>query len=298
MRVRLRLDAGMVGATLSCGLLLQACAGWTDHKAAAAVTGGLRALERQDNRELLQRLLTSQEVRASTEALARAALDAAWEDLSREERRAHAKELAAELIDATGPALGRVLDRDVLPRVREEVAASLESAMERAFTEKNRRKVEEFAGGVAHATLEGARDEIARAIQTGLAAGIESGVERTLNGRIGPALHQALAGSAPAFAKAMRTTSEAAFLGAADALNGELGAVMRTERQAFLRELQTVAAIERQAWIEQLTKQVESTEKRWKNWFITLAVGAGLILLAGGIWLTLLFRENRRLKAA
>jgi hypothetical protein len=288
----------MADIALSCGLLLGGCSRWYDFKTGSVVTGSLRALEQEENRKTLEKLLTSKEVERSTQALAKSVLDAAWEDLSREERKARARELAAELVDATGPALGRVLDRDVLPRVREELAASLEKAVERVFTEENRRKTQDFASGVARAALQATQAEISRAIQAGVAAGIDSGIERSLNGRVVPAVHQALEGSAPAFARALRSGTENAFLGAADALNGELGVVLRHDRQAFLQELQAVAAAERKAWIEQLRIEGEEAERRWKNWFLILAVVAGLALLVAGVFLTRLVRENRRLKTA
>ncbi|HEV8579038.1 MAG TPA: hypothetical protein VGX68_08125 [Thermoanaerobaculia bacterium] len=298
MRQRIRIGRiGMAGVTLGC-LLLGGCSRWLDSKSDRLLTGSLRSLERQENREALRRLLTSPEIEASTRALTQAVLDTAWDDLSREERRARARELAAELVEAAGPALGRILDRDVLPRVREELAASLQAAVERAFTDENRRKAQDFASGVARAALTAAQDEIARSIQAGVAAGIDAGFERSLNGRILPAVHRAFDGSEPAFARAVRTGTESALLGAADALHGELGAVLREDRQAFLRELQAVAATERQAWLAQLQAQVEQKERRWKNWFLILAAVAGVAMLVAGIWLSRLLKENRRLKAA
>jgi hypothetical protein len=283
---------------LGCGLLLGGCSRWLDTKSDRLLTGSLRSLERQENREALRRLLTSPEMAASTRALTQAVLDTAWDDLSREERRARARELTAELVEATGPALGRILDRDVLPRVREELAASLQSAVERAFTDENRRKAQDLASGVARAVLASTQEEISRAIQSGVSVGIDSGIERSLNGRIVPAVHQALEGGAPAFARAVRSGTESAFLGVADALHGELGVVLREDRQAFLKELQAVAATERQAWLAQLQAQAEQKERRWKNWFLILAAVAGVAMLAAGIWLSRLLKENRRLKAA
>ena len=289
---------GIVGAVLSSALLLGGCAQWVDRKAGAAVTASLRSLEQQDNREALQRLLTSPEVAASTKALSQAVLDTAWEDLSRQERRARAKELTAELVEATGPALARILDRDVLPRVREQLSASLEDAVERAFSDDNRRRVEDFASGVARQALAATQEQIARAIQTGVAGGIDTGIGRSLDGRIIPAVNRALDGGSPAFARALRSGTEGALLGAADALHGELGAVLRQDRQDFLKELQAVAAAERQAWVAQLRSEAEAAEARWRRWFWMLAVVVGIVLLAGAVFCALLLRENRRLKVA
>src|SRR4030095_8957598 len=107
-----------------------------------------------------------------------------------------------------------------------------------------------------------------------VAAGIDAGLARSLNGRIVPAVHQALDGSMPAFARALPPGTESAFLCAADPLHGELGAVLREDRQAFLRELHAVAAAERRAWLGQLQAQAEQKERRWKNWFLILAAVA------------------------
>jgi hypothetical protein len=288
----------VASAALCCGLLLGGCSQWLDRKTDRLVTASLRSVESQENRQTLQRLLTSPEVAASTRALTQQVLDTAWDDLSQEQRRARARELTAELVEATGPALGRILDRDVLPRVREELAASLQTAVERALTEENRRKVKDLAAGVARAALAATQEEISRAIQSGVAAGIDAGLARSLNDRIVPAVSRALDGSAPAFARVLRTGTESALLGAADALHGELGAVLRADRQDFLRELQAVAAAERRAWLEQLQAQAEQKEKRWQGYFLILAAVAGVALLVAGIWLTRLLKENRRLKAA
>jgi len=289
---------GKVGAVLLSALLLGGCSRWLDAKAGAAVTASLRSLERQDNREVLQKLLTSQEVEASTKALSQAVLDTAWDDLSRDERRARAKELTAELVEATGPAFARVLDRDVLPRVRAELSTSLEAAVQRAFSDENRRRAEDFASGVARKVLASTQADITRTLREGLAEGVAEGIGRSVDTRVVPAVNRALNGGAPGFARALRSGTEGALLGAADALHGELGAVLRQDRQDFLRELQGVAAAERQAWVAQLRSEAEAAERRWRRWFWMLAAIGGIALLAGAVFLSLLLRENRRLKAA
>ncbi len=291
-------STAIVVAALACGLLVGGCSRYLDleGKAGSVLTGSLGALKKPENREALQALLTSPEIEASTKVVTKAVLDAAWEDLSRDERRARARELTAELVEAAGPALARTLERDVLPKVREELAGSVEAVFEKVLTAENRRKAEDFTTGIAQAVLRSTQEDISRAIAAGVATGIDRGVQRTVETQLGPAV-QALDGKSAVFANTLRAGTEGALLGAADALQGELGAVLRQDRQAFLQQLQAVAAAERRAWLDELEKGVKAHEARWKRWFLLLSLGVGVLVVAAGIWLTLLVRENRRLKA-
>lgn len=283
---------------LALALPLSGCAGWLEFKAGRTVTGALAAVPRPENRRNVEALLTSPEMQESARVLTRAALDGAVAELSGAERKARLHELAAAFVDGLGPALGRTLDAEVLPRVRRELVAGVQAALDQALSPDNRVRLGAVAGDLARQAMAAASPQVVRAISDGVAGGIDRSVRQVLDRDLSAAVGRAIDANTPAFARAMRAGTEGALLGAADALKGDLGQVLQEERLALVHELERVAQAERKAWIADLGREVEASRRRWVRGFVILAAASALLLAAGGFWLTRLVRENRRLQGA
>jgi hypothetical protein len=296
----------VVSHLLLCALIcaagsLAGCSRWLEYKSGRAASGILEAARAEENRRRMQAILTSEELQESTRVLTRAVLDAALADLGEEELQGRLHELAAGFADGLGPALGRTLDTEVLPRVRRELVAGVEeavdAALERTLAPGNRERFGAVAGEVARAAMESVSPRLTRALSDGVSEGVDRSVRAALDRDVSPAVGRALDANTAALARAMRAGTEAAFLGAADALRGDLGQVIRDERMALVHELERVAEKERVAWLAGVSDEVERSRQRWVRGFVVLAAITGLAALAGGYWLVRLAKENRRLKA-
>jgi hypothetical protein len=262
-----------------------------------AIGATLEGANQPANREQLEQLLTSEPVVRAVRKLTRAVIDEAVADLDSDEREARKRQLAAGFVQEIGPALGAMLDKDVLPRVQGALAASVRSILDEALSEANRRRTGAFVGGIAREAAAAAGPPLARSISAGVSSGIERSVRAVLEREVAPALGSALEASAPAVARIARAGTAGALQGAADAMNGPFGQMFRAERDRTLALAQQVAAAERQAWIDELHKQLAES-RRWFHALVVLAAVTGALLLGAGALLWRQLQENRRLRAA
>lgn len=278
------------------GLPLAGCTAF-DVKAQRTLSAGLQALNEPANRKQIEDLLRSEEVQRSVRDLAKTVVDTSLDELTTEERRARLHDLAVGLVRDLGPVFGEQLDKEVLPRVRAEVVKSVQAALDQVLADTNRDKLERLANDVARGATDAVAPRVQRAISDGVASGIGRGIQEALSRDLSPAVNRTLDGSSAALARTLRTGTEGAMLGVADALKGELGVVVRQQRKELVQDLQAVAANERKEWIKDLRQEVQRNEDRWFHLFLVLAAVAALALLAFAIWVRRLALENRRLQA-
>jgi hypothetical protein len=278
------------------GLPLAGCSLF-DAKAERAVTSTLKALNEPANRRRIEDLLKSEPVQRSVRELTKTVVDTSLDELTTGERRARIHDLAVGLVRDLGPVFGEQLDKEVLPRVRAEVVKSVQAALDQVLTDANRDKLGRFAADVARTATDAVAPRLERAISDGLVSGISRGIQGALSRDLSPVLNKTLDGSSAAIARTLRTGTEGAMLGVADALKGELGTVLKQERKELVQDLQTVAATERKEWIKALQQEVQHNEERWFHLFVVLAIAAALVLIAFGLWIRHLTVENRRLRA-
>ncbi|HSS52090.1 MAG TPA: hypothetical protein VLX28_24370, partial [Thermoanaerobaculia bacterium] len=287
----LLLLAGLCAA----GLPLAGCS-WLDMKAERTLTSALKALNAPANRKQIEDLLRSEEVQRSVRELTKTVVDTSLDELATEERRARVHDLAVGLVRDLGPVFGEQLDKEVLPRVRAEVVKSVQAALDQVLADANRDKLGRLAADVARTATDALAPRVERAIADGVASGISRGIQAVLSRDLSPVLNKTLDGSSAAIARTLRTGTEGAMLGVADALKGELGTVLKQERKELVQDLQNVAATERQEWIKALQQEVQRNEARWFHLFLVLAIAAALVLIAFGLWIRRLAVENRRLR--
>jgi hypothetical protein len=294
MRTGRRRAVPLLLASALCGALF-GCAEAVGPKTQETVAAALRAANDEENRRQLEAFLRSDAVQGSLQALARSAVDAAYDDLTAPERQAKARELAADFVRALGPAVGETLGKDVLPRVRAElttgVEAALDSAFEKAFGPGGQERAGDFAAAVAGRAMAKVAPAVERSIADGLAAGVERSLRAVLAHDLAPAVAAAL--DSPALARAARAGTAASLAGVADAMSGPFGEALRRERQASIDASVAAATAaaerERRAWLGEI--------RGWIRLFLAVAAATGLVLLGAGILLWRLLLDNRRLRA-
>ncbi len=286
----------LLSAAVGAAVGLAGCAGTVGPWTESAVSASLRAVNQRANEEQIETLLTSREVERSTRALTRAVVDAALADLGSEERQERSKKLAADFVHDLGPVLGSMLGADVLPRVREEIEASVRKLLDQAFSEEGRRRTAVFVSGVARQAMETVAPAVRRAIADGVSAGIDRSLRTALAGNLSPALGKALDENAPAISRAMRAGTAGALQGVTDGMNGPFGAMLRSERRAAIQEAADAAAAERKVWFDKLDAELAES-RRWFYTLVILAAVGGVLLLGMGLLLWRLLHENRRLRS-
>ena len=294
-RVSRRCRALLIGLCAA-GLPLAGCS-YLDLKAERTLSATLKALNEPANRQRIEDLLKSKEVQQSVHELTKTVVDTSLDELTTAERSAHLHDLAVGLVRDLGPVFGEQLDKEVLPRVRAEVVKSVQAALDQVLADANRDKLERLAADVARTATDAVAPRIERAIADGLASGISRGIQGALSRDLSPAVNKTLDGSSAAIARTLRTGTEGAMLGVADALKGELGTVLKQQRKELVQDLQSAAAAERQAWLDALQKEVKRNEERWFHLFLVLAIAATVLLIAFALWIRRLAVENRKLKA-
>jgi len=165
----LLLAALLVGALAGCSSLIRPAA-------RDAVGAALDAANDGENRAKLEALLTSAPVERSLRALTHSAVASALAELSTPEREARKEQLAAGFVRDIGPVVGEMLGKDVLPRVRAELAAGVQNALDQALGPASEQRVGAFASAVARRSLGDVGPQIARAISDGVTGGIERSV--------------------------------------------------------------------------------------------------------------------------
>jgi hypothetical protein len=277
-----------------CGILA-GCSDFVRPVTGQAVGAGLQAVNEPENRKRIEELLTSEPVVQSMRELTRAAVEAAFADLASDERQARTRKLAADFVRDLGPALGTMLGKDVLPRVQDELAASVQRILEQTLSEANQRRAGTFVAGVARQAMDGVAPQVAKSISDGVSAGIERSVRAILARDLAPALGKALEASAPAVSQITHAATAGALQGVTEAMNGPFGEMVRRERQAVLRDVSEAAAKERQAWFDKLDQQIDES-RRWIRTLVIVAAVAGLVLAGFGLLIWRLLAENRRLR--
>jgi hypothetical protein len=280
--------AGFLGALGGCSELARPVTGKT-------IGASLQGLNEPENRAQIEELLTSEPVVRSLRKLTQTVTGTAFEELASDQRQARVKQLAAELVRDLGPALGAMLDKDVLPRVQSALTASVQAILEQALSDANRRRTGDFAAAVANQAFDAVAPRLASSISDGVSSGIERSIRAALARDLGPALGSALGASAPAVSRVARAGTAGALQGVADAMNGPFGQVFRAERDRTFALAQQVAAGERQAWLEELHKQIDES-RRWFHALVVFAAAGGALLLATGVVLWRVLKENRRLR--
>jgi hypothetical protein len=288
--------AGLAGCAEAVGPLAREA---LDPLAREAVAAKLRAINDPANQKEIEILLTSEPVERSTRTLTRAVVDAALADLGSEERQVRAKKLAADFVRDLGPVLGSVLDEHVLPRVQREVEESVRKLLDQALSEEGQRRTGVFVAGVARQAMGTIAPAVQRTVERAIADGVSAGIDRSLRnalaGSLTPAIGKALDANAPAISRAMRAGTAGALQGVADAMNGPFGAMLRSERQAAIKETADAAAAERKVWFEKLDAELAES-RRWLRTLVLLAAVGGVLLLGLGLLLWRLLHENRRLR--
>jgi hypothetical protein len=257
-------------------------------------------------RAIIEQVLASPEIQRATQVLTRSVLDAAMQDLAAPECRAQLHQLAAGFAESVVPVVAEAVDKQILPEVRDQLAAGLRGAVETAaqaafdqlLLADNRGRARELSRDLAASAAGAAGPALSGAVAGGVRTGITRAVAEML-GQVAPPSGAGAGGAAGGFdhrlAEALRAGSQGAFLGLADALHGALGDELRRQQHDFLGEVQRAAAAERQAWIQ----EIHAERDTWLRNFVVLAVIAAalfLALLAAMLWLNHLLRENRRLR--
>jgi hypothetical protein len=258
----------------------------------SAVSASLAAVNQAVNQEQIEKLLTSDAVVKSTRKLTREVTAAAAAELDSPERQARAKELAADFVRDLGPALGAMLDKDILPRVESTLTASVQKLVDDALSEAGRKRAGAFVAGVAKDAMAAVGPPLQKAIASGVSAGIERSVRSVLAQDLGPALGKALDANAPALSQATRAATTGALAGVTDAMKGPFGKMLAeeidTERRKSFEEAKRFSDAERDVWLAEI--------HHWFRAFLVIAIVAGVLCLGFGIMVLRLLLENRRLR--
>jgi len=282
----------LLAAAIGIGAGLSGCAEKVGPLTESAIAASLQAVNRGANQEQIEKLLTSEAVVRSTRKLTQAVVDASLAELDSPERRARAKQLAADFVRDLGPTLGAVFDKELLPRIEKEIAASVQIVLDQALSEANRQRVGGFTTALARQALDAVGPQIERAIANGVSAGVQRSLRAVLTEDLGPALGKALDANTPALSRAMRSGTEGALLGVTDAMKGPFGKMLEEqidkERRKSFEEAKKFSDAERDAWLGEV--------HRWLRIVVVLAIVAGVMILGFGILVWRLLVENRRLR--
>ena len=283
---------GLAALPLAIAFVVAAC-GCADVVAPTtrtAVDSSLATLDEPQNRRLVEELLTSDEYIRATRGLTRAALD---EVLSGGGPGSDARltKLADDFARDISPALGQTLDGVVVPRVQAAIAASVRAALDQVLSDQTRQRVGDVTASVAREVIASVGPQISAAISNG----ITMSIERVLQRDLGPGVGKLLDDDTPALARATRAAAAAALQGAADAMNGPFGDMLRKERRTAIAELQAAEAQQQRALIDELEKQIAESRRWLQTLLIMFAVWA--VVIAGiGALLWHLLTEQRKLR--
>lgn len=244
------------------------------------VAKSLEAVNQDENRSRVEKLLTSEEIQEATRQLTGVVLETAVADLTDQQRRDRIREIAVEFVDDLTPALVRAFDEDVWPGVRDKLREAVALTLEQVLSEETLDRAGAFAADTAREVIEQTAPELVEAVAAGLSKGLETAFAALLQEQVIPALESALARDyGPAARKLARHTAHGALEGVADAMNGEFGAVFDRERDEIFDRLD------------------RSTERATGRLKLGLAV-LGLLLLAGLVVLVLMRRGQRQREQA
>jgi hypothetical protein len=176
----------LILAGLCSGLV--ACAHVVGPATETAVDATLRGVNRAENRQRVEELLTSEQYLRSSRALAKVIVDAMLAGLMAADQDGRIKALSTGFVRDLGPALGTLFDDTVLPRVEAAVAASVETVLDRALSQATQRRTAEFAVGVARQGLDEVGPKISKTIADGVSQAVRTNLERDL----APALRSVL----------------------------------------------------------------------------------------------------------
>lgn len=244
------------------------------------VAASLEAVNEQGNRSRVEEILTSDEIRDATRELTGVVLDTALGDLTEQQRRERIREVAVEFVEELTPVLAETFDAEVWPGVKAKLEESVAATLDQVLSDETLERARRFTADTAREVVEATAPDLVATVSAGLANGLETGFAAVLRDQVVPALED-FAGRdhGPAVRSLARDVSHGAFLGLADAMNGELGEVYDRERDEILDRLDS--------------RLVEEAGK--VAWRLKAAlVAAGVLLVVGLILLVLLRRGQRR----
>ncbi|MCY1013443.1 hypothetical protein OV079_49540 [Nannocystis pusilla] len=181
-----------------------ACAHGAREIARGGVEGGLEgtleALEDEDNRARLRRLLRDPEIQAAVHDLTQSITGGALDGLTDEERIQRVGEASDRYIRTISGALARAVGEDVSPAVTKSVKELVGAVMAGAIGPENRRLTREFVDGVTRtalsafmqSTAQGLREELGPALGDVVTQDLGPAVQRVVEDNLGPALRTVL----------------------------------------------------------------------------------------------------------
>ncbi|MFZ6181166.1 hypothetical protein [Nannocystis pusilla] len=198
--------SGRVGLWLAGALVASqvACAHGAREIARGGVEGGLEgtleALEDEDNRARLRRLLRDPEIQAAVHDLTQSITGGALDGLTDEERIQRVGEASDRYIRTISGALARAVGEDVSPAVTKSVKELVGAVMAGAIGPENRRLTREFVDGVTRtalsafmqSTAQGLREELGPALGDVVTQDLGPAVQRVVEDNLGPALRTVL----------------------------------------------------------------------------------------------------------
>lgn len=191
----------LVGALV---LSQAACAHNAREIARGGVEGGLegtlQALDDENNRARLRRLLRDPEIQAAVHDLTQSITGGAMDGLTDEERMQRIGEASDRYIRTISGALGRAVGEDVSPALTRSVKDLVGAVMAGAVGPENRRLTREFVDGVTRtalsafmqSTAQGLREELGPALGDVVAEDLGPAVQRVVEDNLGPALRTVL----------------------------------------------------------------------------------------------------------
>ena len=204
--------------SLSAGI--PACAPAAQSAIRPAVDAGIDEATERDVARNVEQLLSTPEMRNSLAEVSSALLEGAHGELSQEEWEVLLRARSEDLVEGMAPALARILETDIGPAVRAELARAIQLSLE------------QLSGTGAQAQLV----DVARWVTTAV-----------LDTMVSPASASAHTGER----SPVRRATEDAMLGIGDALDGDFGVSMHAfllaERRAIGREVAT-SVQETQNW--------------------------------------------------
>lgn len=256
---RSRRRSGAATGVLALALAVLATAGCSQAVRKAtneSVGASLDAANAARNRQKLEALLTSDEVRSITRELTAEVVDAALADLTGEARQTRLHELAVEFVDELVPVIAKDLSTEVWPQLERALTGAVEKVIDQALSPEVAAKVEELTAEVAKGAIEAAGPQVAAAIADGVSAGVERAVRTIVAEQLQPALATLAAGDPPLVRRLAREATHGALLGVADAMSPEGGgfdSVWDRERDELIAAVQRGPVAEQAKVIHKLS---------------------------------------------
>lgn len=271
----LLLTAALLGGT--------ACATVASRTTDGGVTGGLEALGQTGNQDQIAALLTSPQIQAATQDLAKATLAAALASMDSDELQVLIQRRSDAFVHAIGPAIQELAGEEVGPVLRAQLVLAVQDAASALATDPVRADVKSFAVAISQAVVGALAPQVSAEVARSLRDELGPALEQVIVQNLGPALAVTLQRDlGPAIQGMLGPITDEVVHAGTNALMEEATVALRGELGMALRELSNDLT-------DDVVRESEAASKLLSQ--VAAAIGAVLAVLAGVLGL-LLHRMN------